>query len=166
MLSQEELGRTFLSGDEETLKNMRSIRMERKKRNLSARQVAESLGIPLSSLYNYELGRNLPTLARYIAIAEFFGWNIQDNPNYIFYHEFLSTQNHYKLKKYKHSYDISTSELSKLTNYSEVPIGNIFRRCKGANPRIFARLLAVFEDEKRREDLRNELLRTKKKNNT
>lgn len=106
--------------DEQTINNLKGIKADRKRLGLSRKKLSELTGINYKAISDYETGRYAPYLSRYLRLAEFFGWDIRDSPNYKFA---MMTANQ-GLKKRKRSYGLSTVEISRLTNFSEDSIEN------------------------------------------
>jgi len=51
------------------------IRFQREGRNLTQARLAAFCGCDHTKIYQYETGRHLPPLRRFLVIAEFFGWD-------------------------------------------------------------------------------------------
>ncbi len=145
--------------DEETQRNLRNMRADRKRLGLSRKDLADRLGVKYSAVADYELGRNAPHLSRYLLLAEILGWDIKDSANY----KFAQTKAKYNLKKRAKSYGLSTEELSRLTNFSEDTIENTLYMPNVSTVNGFAAILEVIQDEERRSKLTQELTRKSKR---
>ena len=152
--------RTFLRihMDEQTQRNLRNMKADRKRLGLSRKNLADRLGVKYSAVADYELGRNAPHLSRYLLLAEILGWNIEDSANYMFAH----TTARYDLKKRARTYGLSTEELSRLTNFSQDTIENALYMHKAGTVNGFAAILEVIQEEERRSKLTQELTRKSK----
>ena len=144
--------------DEETQRNLRNMRADRKRLGLSRKDLADRLGVKYSAVADYELGRNAPHLEKYLLLAEIFGWDIKDSVNYKFAH----TTARYDLKKRARTYGLSTEELSLLTNLSQDTIENALYMPKLGTLNGFAAILEVIQEEERRSKLTQELTRKSK----
>ena len=103
--------------DDDTLTNLRSIRTERKRLGLSQRELAAMLKINADRISVYETGKEHPCLHTYIQLAQIFHWDIEHNPNYLFYRHHRSQIRKLSILKEKHNY--SYSELGDETNLSK-----------------------------------------------
>lgn len=145
--------------DEETQRNLRNMRADRKRLGLSRKDLADRLGVKYSAVADYELGRNAPHLSRYLLLAEIFGWDIKDSANY----KFAMTAEKYKLKKRKDSYGLNAREISRLSNFSESSIENALYMHSRSTINSFAAVLEVLDEEERRSRLIHELTRKSKR---
>lgn len=144
--------------DEQTQRNLRNLKADRKRLGLSRQELAERLGVKYSAVADYELGRNAPHLSRYLLLAEIFGWDIKDSANY----KFAMTAEKYKLKKRKDSYGLNAREISRLSNFSESSIENALYMHRRSTINSFAAVVEVLDEEERRSKLVHELTRKSK----
>ena len=150
--------------DENTLSLLRRIKFDRALHGLNQTQLAHLLGIKdYRSISRYERGKRIPNLGNFFKLAEIFNWNILDNPNYIFYSGFLCSD---ELKGFKRRFHFSNYELANIIGADESTVSFLFSNSPQATPDAFGKILNVFEDEERREKIRDEILaqpRRKKK---
>lgn len=139
--------------DDQTVSNLKSMRAERKRLGLSRKKLSELTGIRYGAIADYETGRYAPHLSRYLKLAEFFGWDIRDSPNY----KFAKTTAKYGLKKRKRYYGLNAEEISRLTNFSEGSIENALYVQSRSTINSFAAVMKVLDDEDRRSTLVQEL---------
>ncbi len=145
--------------DEQTINNLKGIKADRKRLGLSRKKLSELTGINYKAISDYETGRYAPHLSRYLRLAEFFGWDIRDSPNY----KFGKTTVKQDLKKRKKSYGLSTVEISHLTNFSEDSIENALYNHNRSTINSFAAVLEVLDEEEKRSTLIQELTRKSKR---
>lgn len=159
MLTQEQLMRKRVALDNDTLQNIHNLIKERKKRNLTLKELSIKTGINESTLTKYENGTYLPSLGNYIILTNFFGWDTENNPNYIFFQKYSFSRIIKELHKKKKRYGFEHKEISELLHISIRSSVNIFNGLKNASPNLFTEVLNLFEDEKKREQIRNELIK-------
>ena len=148
--------RLFL--DDDTLNHLRTIRQERKRLGLSQAGLAAMLNIRIDRISAYELGKEYPCLLTYIDMANFFQWDIQLNPNYLFYRNYQALVR--KLNLLKHKYNYTYSELGQDANLSENGIYRLLKKYPDMSISSFVAVLNVLNDEDERSKLRSKLLRS------
>ena len=159
MLTLEKLRRKQIFPDDETLKNLRNIKSARKSLGLTLKALSGRTGINLYLLSDYENQRCRPTLGKYIKLADFFGWDISKSINYRFWHQFLSLHHERELKKKKLRFNLSNNEIANLLGVKCDMVRNTLNRGYKGSANIFAGILAIYDDEQRREFLIRELTR-------
>ena len=147
--------RLFL--DDDTLNHLRSIRAERKRLGLSQAELAAILNISIDRISVYELGKEYPCLLTYINMANFFHWDIQHNPNYLFYRNYQVLVR--KLNLLKHKYNYTYSELGKDTNLTENSIYRLLKKYPDMSISSFVAVLNLLNAEDERSKIRSKLLR-------
>ena len=147
--------------DEATLKNIRSIRTERERLQITQGELALMLGINRRTLSGYECGTSYPILSVYLKLSEIFMWNIKDNPNYIFYHEYHKRID--KLKRQKKKYAYSNLELGHRANIAEETVRHVMKKNKQASVSSFAQVMKILSEEEELACIRKELLRRRSK---
>ncbi len=143
--------------DEDTLANLRCIRTERKRLGLSQRELAAMLKIGADRISVYENGKEHPLLQTYIQLAQLFDWDIENNPNYLFYHHHRSQIRRLNILKDKHSY--SYSELGEETNLSKDSVYRLLNQFKDISIASFVSVMQVLKDEDKRAKNRKKLFR-------
>ena len=148
----------YMYKDEISVNFLRSIRERRKKQKLTAEYVAHFLGVHTNTLYDYEKCKTVPSVARLIQLAEFYGVDISDSINYktANYQKFLCEIKE-KLKKYAISY----RELAKLISYSEVSVYQIFNGVYRGSTEFFDCVQSVLKSERESEKIRSSILKRK-----
>lgn len=131
---------------------MSSIRECRKRQGLTAREVAEKLGIDVSSYRRYERGAAIPSLEKLIKTAEILGYDISESFNYKYYYGKISRL---KIRRSLKHYGITHEELSYLTGYSKVQIRNTLYNCCEGSMSCLGAIYEVIEHEKATERLRH-----------
>ena len=149
--------------DEATRMNLQNLSYERQQRGLTVKSAAEQLNISRKTLWNYENGKCIPSLSVYIRMSEYFGWEMDSNPNCIFYRLVCCGQLKQWLKKRIRQYSYTIPELSKHLNISSDTVDNLLYRKTHDSPCTFGRLYELFIEEARREEFRNELLTPKRR---
>lgn len=162
MHSNKERVRVLIHLDEQTKQNLQGMRAERIRRGINRKELAERTGINYASIADYETGRYAPALERYLILAEFFGWNIQDSPNYKFAKN-TAAKLQQELKKRKNLYGLTTNELSIATNFSADTIENALYTPNECTMNGVAAILHVIDEEERRSKFVQEITRSKSK---
>ena len=147
--------------DEQTQSNIQGMRADREKLGISRWEMAKRTGINYSSLADYEEGRYAPTLKRYMILAEFFGWDIKNSPNYKFAKTPPSVLQE-ELKRRKNLYGLTKYELSEAAKFSTNAVVNAMYIPKERTLNTFAAIMGVFDEEERRSTLVQELTHSKK----
>ena len=138
--------------DEGTLKNLHGMKSARKKRGLTQKKLSSLSGIPLGTIGKYESGYAYPMLARYLLLAEIFGWDMSNDPNYLFYKEYQSSSNRMQMKKRRYAY--TNIELSREVNLSEESVRLVIKKDSVASVSNYARVMQVFKEEARLAEFR------------
>ena len=135
---------------------MSSIRECRKRHGLTAREVAEKLGIDVSSYRRYERGAAIPSLEKLIKTAEILGYDLSESFNYKYYHGKISR---IKIRRSLKHYGITHDELSGLTGYSRIQIQNTLYNYGEGSMLCLGAIYEVIEQEKAYERLRHKELK-------
>ena len=143
--------------DEDTLANLRNIRAERKRLGLSQRELAAILKINADRISVYETGKEHPLLQTYIQLAQLFDWDIENNPNYLFYRHHRSQIRRLNILKNKHSY--SYSELGDETNLSKDSVYRLLNQFPDISIASFVSVMQALNAEDRRAKNLKQLLR-------
>ena len=144
--------------DNDTLALIHSIKKERVKLGLTLRELAPLIGVDWSTIKDYESGRNHPTLANFLKLAQFFGWDISNNINFLF----LSlNKNLEKFRQLVAFHNISQREFQRLTHFSKTNLWHLFNG-KGT-VHVFATLKALLDEENRLADFRHYSKKHRKK---
>ena len=142
--------------DENTLSFLRRIKADREKQGLSLRKLTRLLGLKdHNNIYLYEHGKVAPSLGTFLKLAEFFGWDISKNPNYIFYSGFFNPD---ELKKIRKHFSFTNKELAHIIGVNEMTISYLFAKPELATIKTVNKILEIFADEERREKIRDEIL--------
>ncbi len=146
--------------DEQTRANLKGMRKERKRLGLSPKDVERLTGISHVTILRYERGMYTPSMARYLLLAEIFGWDIKDTANYRFATA-RTTRVKNSISRRKQCYGISNSEMSRITSFSRFSITNAVTVNERCTANSFAAVMKVLDDEERRSTLVQELTRKK-----
>ena len=146
----------YIFVDEDTLKLLKSIKPERKKRGLSLRQLADLTGITPQSLSRYENLIHSPVLENFLILAAFFNWDISNNINFLFTNY---EKNLRYFRRFRHSHGFSRKEIQELTALTHTPVWMFFSG-KGSIL-AFALISSIFDEEHRLTTFRQYLLRKK-----
>ena len=147
----------YIFVDEDTLKLLKSIRPERKKRGLYLHQLATLTGIKTHALSRYENLKRFPVLDNFLILADFFHWDISNNINFLFSKYKKNLQ---YFRRFKRSHGFTLYELKDIAgNISYGPFGEFFVG-KGSI-KTFAIVKDIFDEEHRLTTFRQYLLRKK-----
>ena len=154
MLTEEQLKRKYLYLDEETLRNLERMVSERKRRGITRKELSALTGIPQSCLARYEHGTGYPTQGNYMKLADFFGWDIRGNANYIFSHRELAMKKCRALRARKESRGWDYAELSRELNTLPQIVSGTCKLTRQGTARTFGKLCEVFAEERQLEKQR------------
>ncbi len=129
--------------DDVTLKNIRSIKAERKKCGLTQYDLAKFLGVSQRTISKYEIGLCVPIFQIYKKLAELFNWDIENDINYEF---------HYKrkdVKKLKNKYYLSCQEISEHTGIKYNLVEKAVYRNQFMSIGTYSKLIHFFKEEER-----------------
>ena len=136
--------------DEDTLKLLQSIKIERKKRGLTIFTLAEAIGVNFRRISDYEREKCVPNLNIFLKLAEFFDWDISSNINFIFSQ---NNDNFKALKKILKLHNISFCEFQRLTFWDDK---NLFKLFNGeGSVAVFAELVRFLNEEARLAEFRH-----------
>lgn len=137
----------------EFLKNLRSLRKEKK---FSLDFVAHCLGTTSSNIISYEKGTNVPTLLRFIKLAELLDFDISASINYKFFYGKIRT---YKLLKALDAFDFSLSEISQITGYCERCVNDAINLSPYASIHCLYAVIQLVQRERNSLALREKLIK-------
>lgn len=138
--------------DEDTLNNLRNMKADRLRLGLTQAELAKRSGIKLRTYHGYEYGTSYPNLAAYLKLAEILGWDIHENPNYLFYEEYQHSHNRMQTQKRRYAY--TNIELSREVNLSEESVRHVIKKNSIASVSNYARVMQVFREEARLAEIR------------
>ena len=138
--------------DEDTLKNLHNMKTDRVRLGLTQVELSKRSGIKLKTYRRYESGESYPNLAAYLKLAEILGWDIHENPNYLFYEEYRHSYNRMQTQKRRYAY--TNIELSREVNSSEESVRHVIKKKSVANVSNHARVIQVFREEARLAEFR------------
>lgn len=138
--------------DEGTLKNLHGMKADRRRLGLTQKQLSILSGIPLGTLGKYESGYAYPMLARYILLSEILGWDMTNDPNYFFYHEYQSSSNRMQAEKRRYAY--TNIELSRDANLSEEAVRHVIKKKRAASVSNYMRVRQILNEEARLAEFR------------
>ena len=133
--------------DEDTLKNLHNMKVDRVRLGLTQVELSKRSGIKLKTYRRYESGESYPNLAAYLKLAEILGWDIRENPNYLFYEEYRHSYNRMQTQKRRYAY--TNIELSREVNSSEESVRHVIKKKSVASVSNYARVIQVFREEER-----------------
>ena len=138
--------------DEATLKNLRNMKADRVRLGLTQVELSRRSGIKLKTYRSYERGESYPNLAAYLKLSEILGWDIRENPNYLFYEEYQHSYNRMQTQKRRYAY--TNIELSREVNSSEESVRHVIKKKSVASVSNYARVIQVFREEARLAEFR------------
>ncbi|MBR1437328.1 MAG: helix-turn-helix transcriptional regulator [Synergistaceae bacterium] len=141
------------------MKHLSSLKAEREARGLTQRGIALAVGISERSWRKYERGDVVPILERFLRIAEYLEWNMQDNPNYVYYKLLQKGQIKKWLKSQRNRYGYELKELSSELGISKTSLESVLYERKEGSLINFCKLYEMFKEEERREKIRQKILR-------
>ena len=133
--------------DEATLKNLRNMKADRVRLGLTQVELSRRSGIKLKTYRSYERGESYPNLAAYLKLSEILGWDIRENPNYLFYEEYQHSYNRMQTQKRRYAY--TNIELSREVNSSEESVRHVIKKKSIASVSNYARVIQIFREEER-----------------
>ena len=151
VLTDEELRRKYLYLDDETVRNLENMPLERKRKGITRKELSAQTGIPQSCLMTYEHGTGYPTLGNYEKLAEFFGWDIKGSANYIFSHRKLAVRQCRAMRARKALAGWDYEELGHEVNVSRQVVQATCKMTRQGTARTFGKLMEVFAEDRRRE---------------
>lgn len=138
--------------DEATLKNLYNMKADRVRLGLTQVELSRRSDIKLKTYHRYECGESYPNLAAYLKLAEILGWDIRENPNYLFYEEYQHSYNRMHTQKRRYAY--TNIELSREVNSSEESVRHVIKKKSIASVSNYARVIQVFREEARLAEFR------------
>ena len=138
--------------DEATLQNLRNMKADRVRLGLTQVELSRRSGIKLKTYRSYERGESYPNLAAYLKLSEILGWDIRENPNYLFYEEYQHSYNRMQTQKRRYAY--TNIELSREVNSSEESVRHVIKKKSIASVSNYARVIQVFREEARLAEFR------------
>lgn len=101
----------------------------------------------------------MPILERFLRIAEYLEWNMQDNPNYVYYKLLQKGQIKKWLKSQRNRYGYELKELSSELGISKTSLESVLYERKEGSLINFCKLYEMFKEEERREKIRQKILK-------
>ena len=144
--------------NEATIRNLQGLKAERIARGLTQSEIASELEIPFRSWRNYERQFRVPRLQRYILFTLYFGWDMETNPNCIFYKLAKKSKLKSWVQMNKDRYGYTISELAESLDTSITAVEDVVYGFKTCTLLVFGRMYELFEHEKKQEQIREGLL--------
>ena len=138
--------------DEGTLNHLRNMKADRVRLGMTQVELSRRSGIKLKTYRRYESGTSYPNLAAYLKLAEILGWDINEDPNYLFYEEYQHSYNRMQTQKRRYAY--TNIELSREVNLSEESVRLVIKKKSVASVSNYVRVMQVFREEARLAEFR------------
>ena len=147
MLTLKQLKHKQVYLDDATKELLQGMRQDRLRLSLLRRQLADMLEIPQMTLRNYERGKGIPNILRFIQIGKFFGWDIEKNINCMFARVLVNKAIHSLFMKNVAQLGMSIQEISTAVHFHEYTVTRILNAHDRSSVRVFAAILKLIRDK-------------------
>ena len=130
--------------DEDTLKFLRNLKSLREKSGFTREQTAQIIGVTVDCLTRYECLHRPPSVKIFTQLAALFKYDISENINYKFYSGKID---YAKIRARIRSSGLTSSDLAKLTNYSEASINSVINKHDSSSIACLVAVLNILENK-------------------